>query len=451
MRILKSHSILSKGNDYLVDSPQQNNLRYLLNFGSLLAMCLVINIFFTIALYIYFDFTDIKIINSIEHIMRNPSNKLIEVYILLNIVSLLILLTIMSILKKLKYKDTISVKFLKSKKISGNLVQINTNFRYKQWDFFIRIYILLGIKLPSCFLLLTLNMPVIQIGIICAILSIVLSKFRRGDIIGYYEFFGILLCSCIISIIFLYFEPSKSVLNIVLSHNTILCLKSYIPLDIFDSILAYLLASVEISPHFNKVAIPAGVHGINSKEKTLKDYLHNPFNFTRGGTDTSNSGQAGSGSGQSRGGNPGMGSRSNIGQATNNFHWFEWFMDRGIARPGQGITNPNQYISNPGRPLNINPGQLPPRLGIHFQPPMPVHHDEAYPPITGYHCDRNGVWNNSLQHDLQATPPNNDNDNTNTNVQKEGPGSGPPNITGSVVEPRPNPNPNPNPNPDPDN
>jgi len=44
MRILKSNSLLRLFNSYLVDSPQPANISYLWNFGSLLALCLIIQI-----------------------------------------------------------------------------------------------------------------------------------------------------------------------------------------------------------------------------------------------------------------------------------------------------------------------------------------------------------------------------------------------------------------------
>lgn len=44
MRILKSHPLLKLVNGYLIDAPQPSNLNYLWNFGSLLAVCLVIQI-----------------------------------------------------------------------------------------------------------------------------------------------------------------------------------------------------------------------------------------------------------------------------------------------------------------------------------------------------------------------------------------------------------------------
>lgn len=44
MRILKTNPILKLLNSYLIDSPQPSNLNYLWNFGSLLAICLIIQI-----------------------------------------------------------------------------------------------------------------------------------------------------------------------------------------------------------------------------------------------------------------------------------------------------------------------------------------------------------------------------------------------------------------------
>jgi ubiquinol-cytochrome c reductase cytochrome b subunit len=44
MRILKSHPLLKMMNSYVIDSPQPSNISYLWNFGSLLALCLIIQI-----------------------------------------------------------------------------------------------------------------------------------------------------------------------------------------------------------------------------------------------------------------------------------------------------------------------------------------------------------------------------------------------------------------------
>ena len=44
MRLLKSQAILRLLNSYMVDSPQPANISYLWNFGSLLGLCLILQI-----------------------------------------------------------------------------------------------------------------------------------------------------------------------------------------------------------------------------------------------------------------------------------------------------------------------------------------------------------------------------------------------------------------------
>jgi len=44
MRLLKSNALLRLVNSYLVDSPEPANISYLWNFGSLLGMCLILQI-----------------------------------------------------------------------------------------------------------------------------------------------------------------------------------------------------------------------------------------------------------------------------------------------------------------------------------------------------------------------------------------------------------------------
>jgi hypothetical protein len=44
MRILKSHPLLKLVNSYLIDASQPSNITYLWNFGSLLLVCLIIQI-----------------------------------------------------------------------------------------------------------------------------------------------------------------------------------------------------------------------------------------------------------------------------------------------------------------------------------------------------------------------------------------------------------------------
>ena len=44
MRIVKNNTLLKLVNSYLIDASQPSNISYLWNFGSLLAVCLVIQI-----------------------------------------------------------------------------------------------------------------------------------------------------------------------------------------------------------------------------------------------------------------------------------------------------------------------------------------------------------------------------------------------------------------------
>ena len=71
MRILKQNSLLRLFNSYLVDSPQPSNISYMWNFGSLLALCLGIQIVTGIFLAMHYTPTVDLAFNSVEHIMRN--------------------------------------------------------------------------------------------------------------------------------------------------------------------------------------------------------------------------------------------------------------------------------------------------------------------------------------------------------------------------------------------
>jgi quinol-cytochrome oxidoreductase complex cytochrome b subunit len=74
MRLLKSHVLLRLFNSYVVDSPEPANISYLWNFGSLLGMCLIIQIltgsFLAMHYQPHVDFA----FSSVEHIMRDVNN-----------------------------------------------------------------------------------------------------------------------------------------------------------------------------------------------------------------------------------------------------------------------------------------------------------------------------------------------------------------------------------------
>lgn len=74
MRLLKSHPILRLGNSYLIDSPQPVNISYLWNFGSLLAICLIIQIITGVTLAMHYNPSVAEAFNSVEHIMRDVNN-----------------------------------------------------------------------------------------------------------------------------------------------------------------------------------------------------------------------------------------------------------------------------------------------------------------------------------------------------------------------------------------
>jgi len=74
MRIFKSHPLLRLVNSYIIDSPQPSNLSYLWNFGSLLAVCLVIQIITGVTLAMHYNPSVSEAFNSIEHIMRDVNN-----------------------------------------------------------------------------------------------------------------------------------------------------------------------------------------------------------------------------------------------------------------------------------------------------------------------------------------------------------------------------------------
>jgi hypothetical protein len=71
MRVLKQNPILRLVNSYLVDSPQPVNISYLWNFGSLLALCLGIQILTGVFLVMHYTPQIDLAFNSVEHIMRD--------------------------------------------------------------------------------------------------------------------------------------------------------------------------------------------------------------------------------------------------------------------------------------------------------------------------------------------------------------------------------------------
>jgi len=74
MRILKNHPLLKLLNAYIIDASQPSNISYLWNFGSLLAVCLGIQIITGVTLAMHYSPNILEAFNSIEHIMRDVNN-----------------------------------------------------------------------------------------------------------------------------------------------------------------------------------------------------------------------------------------------------------------------------------------------------------------------------------------------------------------------------------------
>lgn len=74
MRLLKRYSFLKLGNSYVIDAPTPSNLSYAWNFGSLLSVCLIIQIITGVTLAMHYNPSVLEAFNSVEHIMRDVNN-----------------------------------------------------------------------------------------------------------------------------------------------------------------------------------------------------------------------------------------------------------------------------------------------------------------------------------------------------------------------------------------
>lgn len=68
MRIFKNHPLLKIVNGYVIDASQPSNINYLWNFGSLLLLCLVIQIVTGVTLAMHYNPSVLEAFNSVEHI-----------------------------------------------------------------------------------------------------------------------------------------------------------------------------------------------------------------------------------------------------------------------------------------------------------------------------------------------------------------------------------------------
>ena len=74
MRLLKSQAILRLANSYFIDSPQPANISYYWNFGSLLGLCLVMQILTGVFLAMHYCPNVDLAFTSVEHIMRDVNS-----------------------------------------------------------------------------------------------------------------------------------------------------------------------------------------------------------------------------------------------------------------------------------------------------------------------------------------------------------------------------------------
>jgi ubiquinol-cytochrome c reductase cytochrome b subunit len=74
LRALKAFPLLKLVNPYVIDAPQPSNLSYAWNFGSLLGVCLIIQIISGVTLAMHYNPSVMEAFNSVEHIMRDVNN-----------------------------------------------------------------------------------------------------------------------------------------------------------------------------------------------------------------------------------------------------------------------------------------------------------------------------------------------------------------------------------------
>jgi hypothetical protein len=103
MRLLKSNPLLALYNSYVVDSPQPANISYAWNFGSLLALCLGIQIVTGIILAMHYTPNVDLAFVSVEHIMRDVNYGWMIRYIHANVASFFFIFVYLHIGRGLYY------------------------------------------------------------------------------------------------------------------------------------------------------------------------------------------------------------------------------------------------------------------------------------------------------------------------------------------------------------
>lgn len=103
MKLLKRHSILSIANNMVIDAPEPSNLSYLWNLGSLLALCLVIQIITGVTLAMHYIPNINLAFDSVEHIMRDVNFGWLIRYLHANVASFFFLFVYLHIGRGLYY------------------------------------------------------------------------------------------------------------------------------------------------------------------------------------------------------------------------------------------------------------------------------------------------------------------------------------------------------------
>jgi len=103
MRLLKSQVLLRLFNSYLVDSPQPSNISYFWNFGSLLALCLILQILTGVFLAMHYCASVDLAFLSVEHIMRDVSSGWLIRYTHANVASFFFIFVYLHIGRNLYY------------------------------------------------------------------------------------------------------------------------------------------------------------------------------------------------------------------------------------------------------------------------------------------------------------------------------------------------------------
>jgi ubiquinol-cytochrome c reductase cytochrome b subunit len=103
MRILKTHPILGLLNSYMVDSPQPASISYMWNFGSLLGVCLIIQIITGITLAMHYSPSVDTAFVSVEHIMRDVNYGWLIRYMHANVASFFFIFVYLHIGRGLYY------------------------------------------------------------------------------------------------------------------------------------------------------------------------------------------------------------------------------------------------------------------------------------------------------------------------------------------------------------